>query len=157
MNKYAGYINHGSYNISADDTLATESLVSLIVGLKKFFKVPIGYFLIDKITAAQQAQMLRDAIIHVTNAGFNVEALTCNGSYTNQTTARSLGCCLDADSLVCSFPHPQFETKTIASIMDACHMLKNIRNAFGDWGVLKHGEDFIDWKFGEALHKLQSS
>ncbi|GFR70884.1 THAP domain-containing protein 9 [Elysia marginata] len=47
--RYVSYVNHGHVQIAAEDTLASESLTFLVVGLKKLFKMPFGYFMIGKI------------------------------------------------------------------------------------------------------------
>ena len=59
---YAGFVNHGHLQTAAADTLATEVIVLLAVGLRRSFKQPIAYFLIDKLPATQQAQIIKQGI-----------------------------------------------------------------------------------------------
>ena len=99
LQRYVGHINHGPQQIASDDALASESLTFLAVGLKKYFKVPFGYFPIDKIDASQQAQLVKDGISLLSEAGFNVEAVVCDGSFTNQATATALGCDFKSSTL----------------------------------------------------------
>ena len=41
-------------------------------------------------------------------------------------------------------------------ILDVCHVLKLLRNAFADGGILKTGDgQTISWKYIEELTKLQ--
>lgn len=40
-------------------------------------------------------------------------------------------------------------------LFDACHLLKNVRNALRDMKVLKCGPNEIEWQYIVKLHKLQ--
>jgi len=53
-----------------------------------------------------QAQLVRHAISLLTEKGFTVHAVTCDGSFTNQSTAQQLGCNVDINGLKATFPHP---------------------------------------------------
>ncbi len=66
----------------------------MVSGLTGHWKHPFAYFLEDHLSAQTQAQMVKEAIILLTEAGFNVHAVVCDGSYTNQSTASMLGCSL---------------------------------------------------------------
>ena len=48
QDKYAGFVN---YDIPTNnpETIATEAVVSLLVGARSHWKCPIGYFLADKM------------------------------------------------------------------------------------------------------------
>ena len=70
--------------MTSPEIVATESLVFLVVGLKRFFKAPFAYFLVDKVSSAILSQIIKDSIILIAEAGFHVQALTCDGSYVNQ-------------------------------------------------------------------------
>jgi hypothetical protein len=153
---YAGYVNHGHLQVASSDALASESLAFLVVGLKKFFKVPFGYFLIDKIDAKQQAQLVKDAITLLSDSGFNVEAVVCDGSFTNQSTATVLGCDFKAEQMTTDINHPSV-CHSVSFMFDACHLLKNVRSALGEMKILYAGGDKIEWRFITELHKLQST
>jgi hypothetical protein len=155
--KYAGYVNHGNFIMTSPETVATESLVFLVVGLKRFFKAPFAYFLVDKVSSAILSQIIKDSIILIAEAGFHVQALTCDGSYVNQAAMASIGCKFSVDGMNFEFPNPHTPAESISFFMDSCHMLKNVRNCFGDLSVLKHGNEVIEWRFIAELHKLQSS
>ena len=54
------------------------------------------------------------------------------------------------------FPHPCDENKKVYIFLDACHMIKLVRNTFSDWKVLKDKDgQNIEWKFLEELNELQ--
>ena len=143
--------------MTSPETVATESLVFLVVGLKRFFKAPFAYFLVDKVSSAILSQIIKDSIILIAEAGFHVQALTCDGSYVNQAAMASIGCKFSVDGMNFEFPNPHTPAESISFFMDSCHMLKNVRNCFGDLSVLKHGNEVIEWRFIAELHKLQSS
>ncbi|GFS26498.1 THAP domain-containing protein 9 [Elysia marginata] len=157
LQKYVGHINQGHLQIASDDALASESLTFLAVGLKKFFKVPFGYFPIDEIDALQQAQLVKDGISLLSEAGFNVEAIVCDGSFTNQATATALGCDFKSSTLKVEIPHPDDPIKEISFLFDACHLLKNVRNCLGDLGIIRSRDGVVRWNFIVELHNLQLS
>lgn len=56
-----------------------------------------------------------------------------------------------------SFPHPITKDKIVA-FLDPCHMLKLIRNTFGDRKTLIDANNrFIQWSHIVALHEIQES
>jgi len=40
-------------------------------------------------------------------------------------------------NILSSFPHPADPTMNINFVLDACHMLKLVRNCFSSYGILK--------------------
>ena len=84
---YYGSINHGHIQCECEETLASEILVIMIVGLKEHFKQVIGYFLIDKINAQTQAQLARNAMNLLSQTEHSVKAVVCDGKFSNQSTA----------------------------------------------------------------------
>ncbi|GFR96629.1 THAP domain-containing protein 9 [Elysia marginata] len=155
LQKYVGFINYGNHNIAGtSDRLATESLTFLIVGQKKFFKHPIGYFLIDKVDAKQQAEMVKEALCVLSDAGFNVVSIVCDGAFSNQATATHLGCSLTPDNIKTEINHP-CQDQEVNMMFDACHLIKNVRNCLGELGTIFYGDEKIEWKFIAELHKFQ--
>ncbi len=56
------------------------------------------------------------------------------------------------------FPHSCDNNEKIYIFLDACHMIKLVRNTLSDWKVMKDSNgNTIDWKFIEELHKLQET
>ena len=77
---------------------------------------------------------------------------TCDGPTTHQAMLKLLGARLSADNLQAYFPHP-CDNQRIYIFLDACHMIKLVRNTMSEWKVLKDG----DGNTIEELHKLQES
>lgn len=64
---YSGFVDHGP--LEAKEIIASEALVFQLVGLRSHWKQLIGYFLIDKMSAATQASLVNMALIMASNAG----------------------------------------------------------------------------------------
>ena len=64
----------------------------MAVGLRKPLFHPIAYFLVDRVDAQMQAQIIKEAINLLTDAGLDVHWVTFDGCAKNIATARSLGC-----------------------------------------------------------------
>ena len=61
--RYLGYIDlGGSILVDDEDTEAKEALVFMLVSLRKSWKYPIGYVLIDKINAGTLNSLLSEAL-----------------------------------------------------------------------------------------------
>ena len=154
-NKYSGFIDHGP--LEAKEILASEALVFQLVGIRSHWKQPIGYFLTDKMPAATQASLINMALIMASNAGLKVWCVTCDGTTTNISTFKQLGCSFGQsyDSIVTKFQHPSTGDDVFA-ILDACHMLKLARNALAFLGTICSNDgEKIQWKFFHSLHLIQ--
>ena len=68
--QYVGFVNYGPMTPEDPDTLATEALVFLLVGMRTHWKCPVGYFLCDKMSARTQAQLIRMALVKAADAGY---------------------------------------------------------------------------------------
>lgn len=138
---YVGGVDLGCVKIGVSEiTLATEALVFMVVGLMGHWKQAIGYFLINKISANTQAQLVLEAITLLHDCGIHVRAVVCDGCHTNQATARTLGCNLDANDVVHFFPNP-VTSHSIYFLLDACHLIKNVRNTLGDKKAISKGDN----------------
>ncbi|XP_016664918.1 uncharacterized protein LOC107885745, partial [Acyrthosiphon pisum] len=71
--------------------------------------------------------------------------------------ARLLGCNVDASNLQTAFTveYADKEKDDIPIFMDPAHMIKLIRNAFGEKQILQHENRFIKFDFIERLFLLQ--
>lgn len=70
--------------------------------------------------------MLLAAIKKLYNVGIIVRSLTCDGSSTNYSTFRKLGCNFNIDNLKTHFKHPWNDSEIVV-ILDPCHMIKLCR------------------------------
>ncbi|CAB4005871.1 Hypothetical predicted protein [Paramuricea clavata] len=85
--QYSGFVDLGNEipNVQCDK-LASEALVFLLVGTRSHWKCPIGYFLIDKISAKDQAMLVSKSLEKAAKAGLKVWSVTADGTAVNLRT-----------------------------------------------------------------------
>ena len=139
---------------------AKDALVFMIVSLHGHWKVPCGYFFPEGTSSETKANLVRLCLTRTHEAGaqvycsspyffenhiililpfplLKVMALTFDGTSTNFSMARLLGAQVSSSSsLSTSFRHPVEGEQEVHIILDACHMLKLMRNCLGDKRVL---------------------
>jgi hypothetical protein len=157
-------VQHKASSNLRPDPCAKEVLVFMVVGINDNFKIPVAYYMIGKsISSSCKASMTREVIMELQKAEIEVAAVVCDGK--GLSVLKDLG--VDVPAVLagsstardCSFPHPSFpdqDCKRIFGILDACHLLKLLRNAIGELKVLKWGNHGnVEWKYFENLHSLQ--
>ena len=154
--KYYGYVDFGFNNTTNCAEPAKEVLVFLLVCLNQNWKIPIAYFLINKMNAEQKRNIVLQCISAVHNVGMRVVSITCDGMSTNLSVLKLLGCDFnDITSLQTWFLHPETKEK-IFVFLDPCHMLKLVRNVIGDLkNIVNRDDQFIRWSDLVNLHELQ--
>lgn len=153
--KQVGLIDYGIP--MEDDVLpvAKEALVFLLVAVNSNWKLPIAYFLINGLSATEKANLVKGCLSMIDSIGVIITSLTFDGTKTNLSMAQHLGANFSPNNLKTYFLHPQTKEKVFC-ILDACHMIKLIRNAFGDWGVLFDSEgNSIKWEYVKQLVDIQ--
>lgn len=152
---YSGYVDFGDGIINDNTSIAKDVLVFLFVCMNAAWKVPVGYFFINGITADQKSGLINQCICLLHDTGVKVIGLTFDGATTNLSTAKKLQCNLMPNSLQTWFPHPVTNDK-IFIFPDPCHMIKLIRNLFGDMKLIIDGSNqHIKWQYISDLHDLQ--
>lgn len=70
---------------------------------------------------------------------------------------QTLGANLQPPNTKVFFNHPADKTLKVHIVLDACHMIKLVRNTLGSYGILKDGDrNCINWNYIEQLEKLQA-
>lgn len=124
----------------------------ILSGINELWKIPVGYFLINGMNGEQRLilSMLHDCGIHI-------KTLTFDGAACNLSMIRLLQCNLNPNNLQTWFEHPISKTK-IYVFLDPCHMLKLIRNTFGDKkNIINKNNENILWKYIVSLHEMQEN
>ena len=156
--QYSGFIDFGdAIPNRGSEKLSTEAIVFLLVGSRSHWKCPVGYFLVDKITAKDQAKLILKSLEKAANAGLKVWLVTADGTAVNLKTFELLGCKFAGtyDEFKTSFTHPSTGEEVFA-ICDPCHMLKLARNALAHLGSFIDSEGSrVHWHHIEELQKLQ--
>lgn len=149
-NNFFGFINYGSKNADGELPVASQALVFLLTGLNIEFSIPIAYFFINGLKVAEKSILIIEIIKSITKVGGKVINVTFDGIQSNFGACRQLGASFKLPEMEPFFFNPIDGTK-IHIILDACHMLKLIRNCLGAKKVLQCGEESIEWKFFERL------
>lgn len=145
--KFSGYVDLGTH--LDDDALpcAKEAFTFMLNAVNGNWKVPIGYFLIDGLSALERANLITQALCLIHETGVDVVSVTCDGHNVNIATMNSLGANLTADNLIHYFKHPK-TAKPIYVILDPCHMLKLVRNALASTvSMIDPSGNFIKWQY----------
>ena len=158
LGRMLGYVDYGE-DIALDEDeegqIASEALIFMLNSLKSHWKYPIGYVFIDKIKADAQKALVARALESSLEAGLNVKTVTCDGTPTNLSTMKKLGCNIGQtlDDLDGTFTLNG--TKYLFT-PDPPHMLKLARNALSDLRVFIDGDGHkIQWKYITMLHDEQ--
>ncbi|GBP11366.1 DNA transposase THAP9 [Eumeta japonica] len=111
-----GAINFGAgpQEGDADDNVASQALVFMLVSMTEHWKIPVGYFLIAGATADTKANLITTCLQKCHDAGVSVVSVTFDGCSANLAAAEILGCKLtDPNNLVTHFPYPCTEEKRL--------------------------------------------
>lgn len=152
---FYGHVNMGTNVVYDCDEIpvAKNALVFLIVGMNGYWKILVGCFLIDGLTGIERGNLLAKAIDLITETGANLHSVTFNGASVNLSMCTSLGADLNTKTPYIQNPNT-FEK--ILVFHDQAHVIKLIRNTFGDKKILKNGDGkLIQWKFIEKLFEKE--
>ena len=155
--QYFGFINYIGAVVEPSEELASEALAFLLVGLRGHWKCPIGCFLINKMSANVQKQLVCIALTKAAEIGLRVQCVTCDGTTTNIGMFEGLGCNFGGtyDTMKTTFKHPT-EQYDVSAILD--HMLKLARNSLADLSCFFAPDvSRIEWKYFKHLHDLQEN
>ncbi|KAL4718703.1 hypothetical protein ACJJTC_011322, partial [Scirpophaga incertulas] len=156
-NNCIGFVNFGNEVESDSDQLAKDALVFMLTCINGSWKIPLGYFLINGISAEQKASLVKICIETLSqDCGVDILSLTFDGCATNLSMAKILGCKLESiDSM-----NPTFTVGNdkIVIFPDPSHMLKLIRNTLGEKGpILDPQGRVISWDYVKSLVELQDN
>ncbi|CAF2140627.1 unnamed protein product, partial [Rotaria magnacalcarata] len=155
--KFSGYIDFGGEVKYDDDDskIATQALVIMVNAVNGHWKVPIGYFLTNGLNSSDRANLVNESLILLHENGVEVVSLTFDGTSTNIAMANVLGANMNFCSLITKFKHPVSKSD-VHILLDACHMLKLIRNCLASKGsfVDQNGR-LIKWDYIVRLERYQ--
>lgn len=147
-----GYVNVGN-NIHGDHVdKAKEALVIMAVAVNSFWKIPIAYFFGRGFTATQKATLLKQCIDALSDF-VKIISVTFDGIASNINMATILGASLSNAPFR---PYFFYREKKYYILLDACHLLKLVRNTFAEYKIFHHNNEIISYEFIENLYKLQS-
>ena len=152
-----GYVDHGGQLLDDPTILAKRALVFLLCPMNKSWKVPIAYFMVSTLNQRQLKDLIFKALCQCAQVGMDVHNLVFDGCPTNFALCASLGCNFTSDPPVTSFTHPT--SNHVVNVMpDPVHMLKVVRNCFGQWPYLVDLDGGnISFEYIRKLYKLQKT
>lgn len=154
--QFHGYVDLGT-GVSDDSMdIAREALTLMLVGINGHWKLPIGYFLINGLSGMERSNIVKQCLSTVHATGVVVVSLTFDGTASNFTMAKLLGCVFNPfGEMKTTFPHPS-TGEPVAVFLDPCHMIKLVRNALGDLKTISDGKKNISWEYIAKLHNIQA-
>lgn len=156
--KYHGYVDLGLNDVQKDNSeQASQALVLLLVSQTERWKLPVGFFLIHSMTGEQRASIVKQCLYKCEENGVDVVSLTLDGCAANITMLKKLGCSLEPQAMKTTFPHPSAGSE-VAVFLDACHMLKLVRNTFENKKrFLDYQGNNIEWSYLIKLNNMQKA
>lgn len=152
--KFSGSITYGNLE---NDTMecARCAIVFMVVGINKQIALPIAHHFIGTLNTKQKAELLKSIIMALTEANAIIVNVTCDGLSTNFSTFSTLGASFKTENLKPYFLNPANGSK-IHIMLDACHMLKLVRNCVHNKGQLEDGENMsIEWAHFQRLEEAR--
>lgn len=135
-----------------EERIAGEALVLMAVGLTAGWKVPISFHFTKGCSASTQKQLLLHAIEALQQKSITVKAITMDGCAVNVSTAKQLGCDLNSEQ-----SHFKHDGRKIYLLLDACHMLKVLRNTFHDLAEIVTEYGVAKWSDIVTLVNIQKA
>ena len=134
---------------------ATDVSVFMLNVLNSNWKLPLGYFFIKSTTASQNENLVRICLQKLHEVGATVCSVACDGPSTHINMAKRLGVSFELTNLNSLMANLTSQSKTFF-ILDPAHMIKLVRNCFGDLKTFIKDGKTISWKYVEELYKLQT-
>ncbi|CAK1590177.1 unnamed protein product [Parnassius mnemosyne] len=144
-------------DVGAGDSskIAKEAFVFLITAINASWKIPVGYFLVDGLSGEQKSALVLQCLELLHSTGIEVISMTFDGCPANIAMAKKLGCSLEVHNMVTNFKHP-VTGKPVSIFLDACHMIKLVRNSFESSGTFKDcNGNQVKWSHLVKLNNLQ--
>lgn len=155
--QFFGQVNLGTSinEVSDNPVLARYALVFMAVALNSYWKIPLGYFLIDGLNGAERANLLRTCLELLHETGAKTYSITFDGAPCNINMCTEMGACFSYnDKFKPWFTNPITNEK-IFVFYDMCHMTKLVRNALAEKGIIKYNSERINWNYIRQLYEVQ--
>lgn len=154
--RFDGFVDIGRPKADTENLpLAKETLVYLVSGVEDDFKIPIAYFLIDGLLAAEKAALTNEVLIRLGEIEAIVLSITFDGPPSNFAMCKILGAdFLDGKAYI---PDPVHKNRRIYVLLDPPHMLKLSRNCLGSRNLVDTDNQLIEWKYIQMVYDAQKN
>jgi len=110
------------------------------------------------MAGSERANIINQSLLKLHDIGVLVTSVTCDGPSYNFSMMEAVCTNLVPPNMQSWFPHPADPSIHVFIILDACHMLKLMRNCLAPNGIQKDDQGAkINWNYIEQLHKLQEA
>ncbi|XP_058522695.1 DNA transposase THAP9 [Ochotona princeps] len=151
-----GFVDFGLGKLDADDMpLASETILLMAVGFFGHWRIPLGYFFVNKASGYLQAQLVRLTIGKLSDTGITVLAVTSDATAHGIQVAKALGIRIDSNNMKCTFQHPSFASEEVAYFFDSCHLLQLIKNTFQSLQTIRFKNGTARWQHLVELATLE--
>lgn len=136
--EFDGKRNYGFVDFGLDENddsdpseIASYALVYMVVFLNGSWKLPVAYFLVDRLDADERASITSHVLESLAAVGLRIASVTCDGPSSHLRMAELLGANFDLNlfNTRLNNTHSSFP---LYFMLDACHCIKLIRNSFFD-------------------------
>lgn len=138
-NKFVGYVDYGAELDNDNLPVANEALTFMVTAVNGSWKLPIGYFLVNGVSAVEKCNLLREALKFTFDAGVEVISITFDGTHVNTAMIDKLGASFSVCNMKSFFKHPLCDND-VCIFLDPCHMLKLVRNTLAGKGTIFDGK-----------------
>lgn len=152
--RFLGFVDIGKRPEHNDWPISTQVLVFLLNGVNLEFSIPVAYYFITSLNAEEKKTVLLDVIKAITNTGVKIVNLTFDGLSSNFGMCQKLGASFNLANPKTYFLNPSDASK-IFIMLDACHMLKLLRNCIATFDLRDGDGRLISWKFFKSLEKFR--
>lgn len=153
--QFQGQITYGFRPDCTEVPLANNALVFMMSGINFDLSIPLAYYFINSLTAAEKVKLLTEVISVISELGVRVISITFDGLASNATMCKQLGANFKMNNLKPYFELPGDDRK-IYVIIDPSHVLKLARNILGNKNVLVDDAGLeVQWNYFIYLEKLR--
>lgn len=158
--KFDGVVDFGPDLEDDGDTIkpAREILVFMVTSVDENWKIPVAYYVINGLNVEKKKGLVESVLRALQDINVTVIGLTFDGTSTNIWVANALGCHISGDQpdqLKTSFRHPSGGHQVYV-LLDACHMVKLVRNVFASQKTLRTAKGKVEWELLEKLVSKQN-
>lgn len=135
---FVGYTDYGGIvENDQEDKIATTALFIMASSINGNYRIPLGYILTNGLKSELVASVILQTLQIMKKTSSIVAAVTFDGLRSNISAVQSLGANLDVESEDFSPTFKDSNTdRKVAVILDACHMMKLLRNLFKHYSVI---------------------
>ncbi|XP_044595407.1 uncharacterized protein LOC123272579 isoform X2 [Cotesia glomerata] len=150
-----GFVDLGSYTPEKDlNTRADHALVFMFQPFQGDWVQVIGCFLSRSATISEILhKLIIECVLLLENAGFKVDAVTCDGAQWNRSAWKLFG----IEDYKFSCQHPHDPSRRLWFLSDFSHLLKNLRNKIMETPFFWTPDGFVYRKYWEALLTYENS